>query len=344
MSKKLKVAVLMGGKTPEYEISLISGREVVKNLPKKYQVVPIVISRDGSEWQLIQKKELIKVLENPLSLLSTKNEPIFEKGTKKSVKIEDLASMVDVVFIAMHGPYGEDGTMQEMLELAGVAYTGPGVLASALGMDKLRFRKIMRAEGIPIPNYVSLNKDEPITKVYKKLEKPPYFVKPNDQGSSVGMSFVRYKKDLKKAVELAFKYSDIALIDEYVEGLEITCGVLGNDNPMALPLVEIIPTKGDYFNYDSKYTDGGAEEIVPARISKILTKQIQAIAIKVYKSIGCKGFSRVDFTLKDNKKPIVLEINTIPGLTPESLFPKAAKNFGMSYGAMLDKIINYAIK
>lgn len=343
MKTKKKVAVLMGGKTPEYEISLISGREVVANLPKKYRALPIVISRNGSKWQLIKKEVLLKALDNPLALLGTENEPEFGKKSKL-VKINDMAAMVDVVFIAMHGPFGEDGIVQGALELAGIPYTGPGVLASALSMDKLRFRKIMKAEGISIPGYVSLRKNEPKTKVYKQLGKPPFFVKPNDQGSSVGMSLVRRKKDLGKAIKLAFKYSDIVLVDEYIKGLEITCAILGNNDPIPLPLVEIIPLKEDYFDYDSKYTDGGAEEIAPARIPKKLTSQVQTVAIGIYKAIGCKGFSRVDFILKDNRWPVVLEINTIPGLTPMSLLPKAAEAGGISYDVLLDKIIKYAIE
>lgn len=289
--KRIKVAVLMGGKSPEHEISIISGREVVRNLDKqKYDIVSVVIPKTGKNFKLPEN--------------------------------------VDIVFIAMHGPYGEDGTVQGMLEVARLKYTGSGVLASALGMDKLMFRKIMRAEGITIP---------------KSTNKFPCFVKPYNQGSSVGASIARNKKELEKAIKLAKKYSDKVLIEEYLKGMELTCAVLGNEKLFALPLIEIVPLKGEFFDYESKYTESGANEIVPARISKDLTKKVQDLAVKVYKAVGCRGFGRVDFILKNNRTPVVLEINTIPGLTPMSLVPKAAKAAGISYRIMLDKIISYAI-
>ena len=334
----------MGGKTPEHEISLISGQEVVRNLSRKYKATPIVISKDGSSWNLISRS---KLLENNAEKILELKDTLRNLGASGQKRIEGLSyikKFADVVFIVMHGPFGEDGTVQGMLELAGISYTGPGVLASALGMDKLRFRKVLEADGIPIPRYVAVMKNENIKKFYPKLGKPPYFIKPNDQGSSVGCSIVRSHKELKKALNLAFEYSDIALIDEYVNGTEVTCGILGNDKQMALPLVEIVPKKAGFFDYDSKYTESRAEETVPANISKKLTKEVKSLAIKTYKAIGCKGFSRVDFILKDGKDPLILEINTIPGLTPMSLFPKAAKACGISYSKLLDMIIGYATK
>ncbi len=344
MSKrKTKVAVLMGGKTPEHEISLISGREVVRHIDKrKYEVFPVVISRDGNIWKYIAIDRLLS-LPNPLDFKGTGKEIVTSEykrlsGTKDLIKKE-----VEVVFIAMHGPYGEDGTVQGMLELAGISYTGPGVLASALGIDKLMFRRLMASENIPVPKYIAIRKNDSLSGIYRSVGKLPYFVKPYNQGSSVGISFVNSRKELLKALDLAFEYSDIALVDESVQGLELTCGVIGNEKPQALPLVEISPQIGDFFDYDSKYKEGGAEEIVPARISVSLTKKTQKLAIDVYKILGCKGFSRVDFILRNNKYPVVLEINTIPGLTPTSLLPKAARAAGISYSKLIDKIIQYAL-
>lgn len=341
--KKTKVAVLMGGKTPEHEISLISGCEVVRNLPEKYIPYPVVISRDGKKWTLTDKKTILS-LDNPLKLLGTGREAVLKGKSEVVNGASEISGEVDVCFIAMHGPFGEDGTVQGTLELAGIKYTGPKVLASALGMDKIMFRKVLAGLKIPIPRYIVVDKDEPFTQKIKELGKPPYFVKPHNQGSSFGNSIVRREKDLQKALDLAFRYSRKALVDEYLEGKEVTCGVLGNEDPKALPLVEIVPLKGDFFDYESKYTESGAEEIVPARIPQELTKKVQQMAIDVYNAIGCQGFSRVDFILEDGKKPVVLEINTIPGLTPMSLFPKAAKEAGISYGLLLDKIIKYALK
>jgi len=328
MAKKIKVAILMGGKSPEHEISLISGREVVRNLDKKkYEALPVVIAKDGRKWRLTSKKAIL-ALPDPLKFKGTGK----EIALPESKELEGASGVahkgVDVAFIAMHGPYGEDGTIQGMLELAGMKYTGSGVLASAIGMDKIMFRKVMRAEGIPVPKLTS---------------KFPCFVKPYNQGSSVGASIVRNEKELAKAIKLARKYSDKVLIEEYLVGKEVTCAVLGNEDPKVLPVIEIVPLKGEFFDYESKYTESGAEEIVPARISKTLTKKVQDMAVKVYQAIGCRGFGRVDFILKDNKHPVVLEINTIPGLTPMSLLPKAAKEAGYSYPALLEAIIMYAL-
>ena len=300
---KKKVAVLFGGKSPEYEVSLASGDEVVKNLdPKKYKVIPVQLPKTG----------------NYLSLIS---------------KIKN----VDVVFIAMHGPYGEDGTVQGMLELAGLKYTGSGVLASALGMDKSMFRKVLTAGNISIPKYIEVGRKYSLDGIYKKLGALPYFVKPNNQGSSVGSAIVMDEKGLLEALDEAFKYSSSVLIDQFIEGKELTCPILGNNDPYALPIIEIVPKKGDFFDYKSKYEDGGADEIVPARISVELTKKIQKIAVEVYKLVGCRGFGRVDFILNNNNDPICLEINTIPGLTPGSLFPKSIKATGMTYPEWLEK-------
>lgn len=342
MNKK-RVIVLMGGNSPEYEISILSGQQIVANLdPKKYEILPCVISKDGKRWMLTSKKEILKI-ENPIK----------QKGTQKDVvlvvkKTENNANSLagkkaDVVFVAMHGPFGEDGVVQALLETTGIPYTGSGVLASAIGMDKEMFRKVMKASSIPVPKYLVVNKNTPLRLIYKTLGSLPYFVKPVDQGSSVGSSIVKYKKELPHALKLALKYSDRILIDEFVKGLELTCGVLGNEKPIALPVTEIHPMKGKFFDYESKYSESGAEEITPARIGRPLTKKIQETAVAVYKAIGCKGFGRVDFILNKDKVPVVLEINTIPGLTPMSLLPKAAKAAGIDYPELIDKIIKSAL-
>ena len=303
MKKKTKIVVLMGGKSSEHDISVISGNEVVKNLDKKkYLAIPVVISKEGKGFDRINK-----------------NKP-------------------DIVFIALHGKFGEDGTVQGMLELLGIPYTGSGVLASSIGMDKLMFRKLMHAEGITSPDYFVVNKNEKV----RKLFKPPYFVKPFDGGSSVGVSIVKKGKELENALKLVFRYSETAIVEEFVEGLEVTCGVLGNDNPVALPVTEIHPIKGDFFDYKSKYKENGSEEITPARISKKMTEEVRGLAVKIHKLVGARGFSRVDFILQKGKTPIVLEINTIPGMTPMSLLPKAAAAAGITYPQLLDRIIGFA--
>jgi len=314
MNRKMKVAVLMGGKSAEHKISLISGREVVKNLdPKKYDVLPIVVSKDGVNWRIGEGK--------------------------KNFKFEILNLKFDLAFIAMHGPYGEDGTIQGFLELLGISYTGSGVLASALGMNKIASRRLFEQVGLTVPKYIVLNKKDDPKIIFRRL-KLPVFVKPSNQGSSVGTSFVKNKKSLEKALKLAWEYSAHALVEEYLNGIETTVGVLGNYNPQALPVVEIVP-KTEFFDYKAKYNERLCDEIVPARIGKSLTKKAQQIAIKAYQTLGCWGFGRVDMIIK-GQKIYVLEVNTIPGLTPVSLLPKAAQAAGIPYHRLLDRIIDFA--
>lgn len=301
---KLKLAVIMGGVSSEREVSIMSGNEIIKNLDRsKYLIHKVVIQKNG-------------------------------RGLTKLAKIKP-----DVVFIALHGKGGEDGTIQGYLESLNIPYTGSGVLASAIGMNKIIFRNLMKVNKIDIPESVS------ITKGVRKIKPsftPPYFVKPFDGGSSVWVSFVETKRDLNKSIKFALKYSDMALIDKFIDGLEVNCGVIGNDSPIALPPIEIHPLAGKFFDYKSKYTAGGSEEIVPAKISKSLTKKIKDLSVRIYKIVGCKGYARIDYILENNKKPIVLEINTLPGMTINSLLPKEAKATGISYSELLDKIIRYA--
>lgn len=307
--KRPKVLVLMGGKSPEYEISLLSGREVMKNIDMaKYNPMSLIISKTG-------------------------------RGIEKIFMIKP-----DIVFIALHGQYGEDGTIQGFLDSAGIPYTGAGVLASAIGMNKVIFRKIMKSEKIPIPRYVVVNKGNPTADFKDKIGNLPYFVKPTAQGSSVGVSKVNNRYELKKAFVNAFKYGNQVLVDEFVKGLELTCTVIGNVTPETLPIIEIRPLKNTFFDYKSKYSLKGSEEIVPAKISDLAAKKVNQMAIKVYKAVGCIGFARVDFILNEQMQPVVLEINTIPGLTKMSLVPKAAKAAGMSFKDLISKIICYGLQ
>jgi len=339
--KKIRVAVLIGGKSPEHDVSLVSGKVVVNNLDKKkYQVVPVIISRDGRNWQI---KTLTQF--NQLNFKINREFKDLEKNSKKNTKFSipiNIKPSPDVFFIAMHGPFGEDGTIQGMLDFLGVTYTGAGVLASALAMNKILFRKIMEHSKILIPKGVSFSKHEqiPLNKI-KKLGNS-WVVKPSSQGSSVGITIVKDKKKMEKAIKNAFKYDDQILVEEYIKGIEVSCGVLGNEKPYALPVIEICP-KNEFFDYEAKYTPGMCKEIVPARLSKQLTKKIQQLSVDVFKAINCSGFGRVDLLIKNNQ-PYVLEINTIPGLTPTSLLPQEAKAAGISYSQLLDLVIQYALE
>ncbi len=333
----------MGGRTPEYDVSLATGREVVNNLNKeKFDVLPVVISRDGQTWQPLPLNKFLELDATVRALPDQIKEQSSLKATTPQTQAVLNEQKIDVAFVAMHGPYGEDGTIQGMLELLDIPYTFSGVLASALGMDKIMFRKILDRERIDYARFLSFNKEDKEEKIWKTFAKFPLFVKPYNQGSSVGVSFVQKKSELKDALETAFKYSDPILIEEYLKGKEVSCAVLGNQNPQALPLAEICP-KNDFFDYEAKYIAGKSDEIVPARVSQEMTEKIQKLAVKIFKAIGARGVARVDFIIVGNK-PYCLEINTIPGLTSGSIVPKEAKGVGMSYPELLTKLIELALQ
>lgn len=321
--KKMNIAVLMGGMSSEHEISLISGQNVLDCLNKeKYNIVPIIISKRG-EWSVLDRRATMdKALEG-----------------------------IDVVFNALHGEYGEDGKIQGLLDCFGIKYTGSGVLASALGMDKIKSKELFEKHGFLVPKYTVLKRGE----VFNKKFKGKLVVKPSSLGSSVGISIVEKREDLKKATDKAFEHCDTVIIEEYIKGREMTCGIIDpapeqvrcgasavkKQEILALPVTEIIPPPGRFFDYEVKY-DGSTQEITPARIDKKLTKKIQDLAIKAHQALGCKGYSRVDFIVKNKKTPYILEVNTLPGLTKESLLPKAAKAAGIEFPQLLDIIINNA--
>lgn len=327
----------MGGKSPEYEVSLASGREVVRNLnPKKYEVLPVVISRDGLRWHSPAggERDQESGIRNQRSgsLKNWRQNFLTNRGVEK----------VDLVFLAMHGPYGEDGRIQGMLETLGIPYTGSGVLASALGMDKPTSRKLWRETGLRVPRFEVVKNKEEFFQAMKKFELP-FIVKPCRQGSSVGVSLVRQVDQALKAFKTALIFDGQAIIDEYLDGREITCGILGNENPTPLPLVEIVP-KHDLFDYKCKYDPALCEEIAPARLPRKISQKIQKVAVAAYKILGCRGFGRVDMILGNDGKVYLLELNTIPGLTANSLLPKAAKAAGLPSPQLLDKIIEFALK
>jgi len=286
----------MGGRGSEREISLISGREVVKNLDReKYKVSEVVLDDD---FRLILK---IKA---------------------------------DVVFIAIHGKDGEDGLIQGILDFLRIPYTGSGMLASATGLNKIIFKRVIADLGVAIPDW----------RVYEEgmRVKFPCVVKPVDQGSSVGVGIVKDKSGFDKAVEVAEKYGKKVIVEEYIRGVEVSCGILGNEKPRALPVIEI-RHKNEFFDYEAKYNPKRCEEIVPAEILEKVEEEVKRWSMEIYKRVGCRGFARVDFVVRGGR-PYVLEINTIPGLTPQSLLPKEARAEGMSYGQLLDEIIGLAIR
>ncbi|HEB01375.1 MAG TPA: D-alanine--D-alanine ligase, partial [Candidatus Portnoybacteria bacterium] len=296
--RKLNLGILMGGKSAEHEVSLATGKNIIKSLnKKKYNIWPVKITKEN-QWTL--------------------------KG--RTLPIDKIAQKIDIAFIALHGEYGEDGTIQGLCESLGLPYTGSGVLASALGMDKSRSRELFKTNGLLVPRDEVLSKGETGQSVWQKLS-PPWVIKPNSRGSSVGISIVKNKKDLAKAIKDAFQYDQRIIIEEYLDGLEITCGVLDNFKgkpAFTLPITEICPAKKyQFFNYEAKYKKGATEEITPARISRKATGQAQEIALKAYQILGCQGYSRADM-IKVGQQIYLLEVNTLPGMTENSLYPRAA--------------------
>jgi D-alanine-D-alanine ligase len=251
----------------------------------------------------------------------------------------------DVVFIALHGRGGEDGTIQGMLDLLGIPYTGSGVLASALAIDKAMTKRVLRSEGIPVPDDLVLVQEDGTREDQARLIEGalgyPVVVKPNREGSTIGCSLARDSAGLSRAIAEAFRHDTTVMAEQYVQGTEITVGLLGNRRPDALPIVEIVP-RGGFYDYDAKYAPGGSEHITPARISETAEELARHYAIRAHQVVGCRGFSRVDMIVTEDQ-PMVLEINTIPGMTPTSLLPDAARAAGIGFGQLLDRIIGLAL-
>ncbi|NLI13683.1 D-alanine--D-alanine ligase [Pelotomaculum propionicicum] len=308
-----KIGVLMGGTSSERDVSLRTGDAVYKALVTKgYTAVKIDVGPD-----LVER--------------------IKEAG-------------IDLAFLALHGKYGEDGCIQGLLEVLGLPYTGSGVLASALAMNKIATKKIILFEGLPTPLFKTIKRREAreaglelmADRIYQEMGLP-LVVKAPTQGSTIGISFVQRREALAGALELAFKYDPEALVEQFIEGIEITAAVLGNDNPVALPLIEIVTATGVY-DYETKYTAGLSDHIIPPRIPEERQDFIKDLAVRTYKALGCRGLARVDFIMDRGGSPYILEVNTIPGMTATSLFPDAAKAAGIEFPDLIEKLLNLSME
>ncbi|MCP4113529.1 MAG: D-alanine--D-alanine ligase [Desulfobacteraceae bacterium] len=302
--KKLNIALLSGGISSEREVSLNSGNQVFDALDKeKYNVTR------------------------------------YDPKTDIDRLVSD-APQIDAALIILHGPYGEDGTVQGLLDLLNIPYQGSGVLGSALAMNKIVSKQLYENSGIPVPPYISFKSGDSFDSgACIKKTGLPLVVKPADNGSSIGMSIVRTEDSLDDAIGKAFEYGDTILAEEYIKGIELTVGVVGNDDLQALPVIEIIPDKNhEFFDYEAKYTAGVTEEICPARIDDALAKKAMSYAKGAHKALFCRGYSRTDMILR-NGDLFVLETNTIPGMTRTSLLPLAAKTAGMDFSQLLDRLI-----
>ena len=306
--EKIRLALLSGGVSSEREVSLNSGKQVFDALDKdKYNIT------------------------------------LYDPKTDLKQLVID-ADRIDAALIILHGPFGEDGTVQGLLDLLNIPYQGAGVLGSSMAMNKLVAKRLYQGASVPTPAYLSFSMTDNIDPlmVIEALNLP-LVVKPACAGSSVGMTIVKEAKDLQNAIKLGFQHDDTLIFEEYIKGIELTCGVLGNEELEALPVIEIIPGQGhEFFDYKAKYTAGETREICPARIDETITKKVQQLAIKAHQALFLKGYSRTDMIL-GHQNLSVLETNTIPGMTATSLYPQSAEVAGYSFTKLLDKLIALSI-
>lgn len=337
MSKKIKVAVLFGGKSCEHEVSLQSARYVIESLNReKYTVTLIGIDKKG-QWHYYEEQDYLTNADDPEAI---------ELGEKKgAVDLWQLPSTLDVIFPVLHGYLGEDGAVQGLLKVLNLPYVGADVLSSSIGMDKDAMKRLLRDAGVPVAKFLTLHKHEqhlwPRERILDEMQLP-LFVKPSNGGSSIGISKVKERWELEPAIAGAFQFDRKILIEEAIVGREIEFSLIGNENPSISLPCEIVP-KGEFHSYSSKYVDPeGAEFIIPIQLEHEALIALQRVALKGYRTLCCEGMARVDLFLKPNGEVVLNEINTIPGLTRLSPYGKMWEASGLSFSSVVDKLIEYA--
>jgi len=317
----------MGGRSSEHDISLASARSVIEALDhERYEALTVEIGRDG-RWELGTGED------------GTVAETLPVPADSAPAALGE----VDVVFPILHGPFGEDGTVQGLLELAGVPYVGAGVLGSALAMDKDVFKAVMRDRGVPVTRNITL-------RVGQAPENPfgyPVFVKPARLGSSVGISKASTEEELASAVELAFQHDEKVLVEEFVDGIEVECGVLGNDEPIASLPGEIVShgfSGADWYDYSAKYDEGGMDLLIPPRIDNATAERVQELAVRSFVAGECEGMARVDFFVRGDGEVLLNELNTIPGFTATSVYAKLFEASGVPYPELVDRLVQLALE
>jgi len=350
-SKKLRVVVLFGGRSGEHEVALASARSIMGAMnTSKYEIIPVGITKSG-RWLTSG---------DPMALLSSGEGDDSNLGCTALMSSarrelvpgtgESRFPTVDVVFPVLHGPYGEDGTVQGLLELADLAYVGAGVLGSALGMDKVAQKVTLRAQGLPVVEHLALNRkawrarpEEVVAEIEARFAYP-LFVKPANLGSSVGISKAHDRDQLRAGLDLAARYDRKLLVEVAINGREIECSVLGNDDPIASVLGEVVPCN-EFYDYNAKYIDEGSELYIPAEMPEETTALIQDLAVRAFLAIDCAGMARVDFFVcRDTGKVYVNELNTIPGFTDISMYPKLWEASGIPYPELIDRLIDLAVE
>ena len=365
MKKKLRVGVLFGGRSGEHEVSLISGASILRAIdPKKYEIIPIGVNKQGrwlsgAETQVMLGHRTVPQV--PHKTAARANSSLhLSSGNDLAGRAGTLSQSIDVIFPVLHGTFGEDGTVQGLLELADIPYVGSGVLGSAAGMDKDVMKRLFAVAGLPQTPYLALRRAEWTASpkhCIKRIEKHldyPLFVKPANSGSSVGISKVHDRSELAPAMDLAASFDRKLVVEQGVGGpgakpRELEVAVLGNDNPEASVVGEIVPNK-EFYDYESKYADSPENPsvpIIPADLSKSETKQIREMAIAAFRACECSGLARVDFLMEDKKhKPEIYlnELNTMPGFTSISMYPKLWEASGLAYPELIDRLIALAVE
>jgi len=347
MKRKLRVAVLFGGRSAEHEISLISARNIVAAMDKqKYDIIPIGIDKVG-RWFFDEGSRLLNGTQRVASSGRNGFTALVPGSKSPLIKISGRSVLrnIDVVFPVLHGPFGEDGTVQGLLKLANLPFVGAGVLGSAVGMDKDVMKRLLRDAKLPVPKFLVFERGAKIDfREVNRILGLPLFIKPANLGSSVGINKASDRKGFDDGVREAFRFDNKILIEEYVKGREIECSVLGNENPIASLPGEIV-TRHEFYSYDAKYIDDkGAELVVPAKLPQAIVRRVQEIALRTFKVLCCEGMARVDFFLRPNGRVVVNEINTIPGFTTISMYPKLWEASGLRYSSLIDRLINLALE
>jgi D-alanine-D-alanine ligase len=346
-ARKLKVAVLFGGRSVEHEVSVVSAQGVMAAIDdKRFKAVPIGVTRQGTWLTPAQTDQALQRIRQ--ERLRSLDEPLGEGLLYRTAALGALRRM-DIVFPLIHGTNGEDGTLQGLLEMAGVPYVGAGVAASALGMDKALQKTFFRHHGFPVVDDVEIKASDwtrnrnSVLRAAEATIGYPAFVKPANGGSSVGTSKARSREDLETAVEEAFRYDRKILVEKAIEGREVEVAVLGNDEPEASPVGEIT-YETEFYDYRAKYDDPATGLHIPADIPEALSDRLRETAVAAYKTIDCAGLARVDFFLKPDGSFFLNEVNTIPGFTPTSMYPKLWANAGLSYSDLISRLIELGLE
>ena len=353
---RLRVGVLFGGRSAEHEVSLRSAASVIAAMDRnKYEIVPIRIGRDG-RWEIPSAGShsfldgLAGEEAKTVALLADPTSPDLLEYETSQKAWRSSGRRVDVFFPVIHGTYGEDGTLQGMLELAGVAFVGAGAAASAACMDKAYMKSILREHELPVVEDLVVygvdwesSPGDLMARIEEKLSYP-VFTKPANLGSSVGVSKVNAREELRPALEEAFRYDRKAIVEQGIDAREIECSILGNDDPVASLPGEIVPA-GEFYDYRAKYIDDDSELLIPAPLSKSETEQVQALGRSSFRALDVSGMARVDFLLeRSNKKVYVNELNTIPGFTSISMYPKLWEETGIPIAGLVDRLIELALE